>query len=207
LRDFDAISVRETSGVSILKDEYNFECTHSLDPTMLLSVEEYISLFKLKIEQDTSFVFAYILDEHKSKQEIITIAETTLEIENRIVSGEEVTKRNWNRIDMNKRVTVEQWIQNFYNADFVVTDSFHGTIFSIMFNKPFIAIGNEQRGYSRFKSLLNDFGLSDRLIRRGDRVSRKLILKPIDYNLVNKKLIQQRSVSSKFLISNLYGEQ
>lgn len=49
---------------------------------------------------------------------------------------------------------VEEWIRGFIDAEFVITDSFHGTVFSILFNKPFIAIANKSRGIARFNSIL-----------------------------------------------------
>jgi exopolysaccharide biosynthesis predicted pyruvyltransferase EpsI len=59
---------------------------------------------------------------------------------------------------------VEQWLRAFLDAEFVVTDSFHACVFSIIFGKPFIAVGNAQRGNARFNSLLKMFGLEHHLI-------------------------------------------
>lgn len=59
---------------------------------------------------------------------------------------------------------VEQWIRGFYDAEFVVTDSFHACVFSILFGKPFVVIGNKERGMARFKSLLDMFCMEYRLI-------------------------------------------
>jgi len=59
---------------------------------------------------------------------------------------------------------VTKWLRSFMDAEMVITDSFHGCVFSIIFNKPFWVIGNHQRGMVRFYSLLELFGLEDRLI-------------------------------------------
>lgn len=60
--------------------------------------------------------------------------------------------------------SIENWLASFDQAKYVITDSFHGSVFSIIFNKPFITIGNKERGMSRFNSLLKQFNLEDRLL-------------------------------------------
>ena len=85
------------------------------------------------------------------------------------------------------------------DADFVVTDSFHGTAMSIVFNKPFLSIGNKKRGITRFKSLLSLFGIEDRLVYEFDQTIVNIIQTPIDYLTVNKKLEQMKQHSISFL--------
>jgi exopolysaccharide biosynthesis predicted pyruvyltransferase EpsI len=98
---------------------------------------------------------------------------------------------------------VEGWIKGFYDAEFVVTDSFHGVIFSIIFNKPFIAIGNEERGISRFTSILKQFDLEHRLIIGYDQLNNDLILENIDFDVINSKLKDLKAKSLLFLKKNL----
>lgn len=62
------------------------------------------------------------------------------------------------------KVSVETWLRGFYDAKYVIADSFHACVFAILFNKPFAVILNEDRGSSRFYSLLSMFGLEDRII-------------------------------------------
>lgn len=204
LSDFDAISVREDSAVKILKDNFNLEATHLLDPTMLLTAEDYVSIFDLQKENDNPFVFAYVLDKNKDKQNIINDVGSALGLKSKFVYGAEVTKETWRDKDIANKVSIEQWLQNYYNADFVVTDSFHGTVFSIVFNKPFLVIGNERRGMSRFHSLLAMFGLQDRLINDfASFDANKLIAKEIDWESVNDKLEMEREKAVKFLKDGL----
>ena len=59
---------------------------------------------------------------------------------------------------------VEEWLNAFFTAKMVIVDSFHGVVFSIIFNKPFWVIGNAKRGNARFSSLLKLFELDDRLV-------------------------------------------
>ena len=92
--------------------------------------------------------------------------------------------------------TVEEWIRGFYDAEFVVTDSFHACVFSILFNKPFIVYGNENRGLSRFTSVLNIFGLEERLLKN---LSEYRQFDEIDWNRVNSLLEKKIKDSCKFL--------
>lgn len=73
----------------------------------------------------------------------------------------------------------------FRDADFVITDSFHGTVFSIIFNKSFISIGNKDRGMSRFNSLLSIYELGNRLIDVEE--DKYLFDQNIDWSIVNEK--------------------
>lgn len=94
---------------------------------------------------------------------------------------------------------IEEWLTSFYNADYIITDSFHGTVFSIIFNKPFISLCNNERGAARFKSLLKVFNLEDRLFDTQQPIDMSIITKPIDYDLVNHKLNKLRAISMSSL--------
>ena len=97
---------------------------------------------------------------------------------------------------------VEQWLCGFYDADFVVTDSFHACVFSIIFNKPFIVCGNKKRGSARFLSLLSSFNLLDRYITDGINLS-EVLDKTIDWSEINKKKENLKSFSWSFLNQSL----
>ena len=91
---------------------------------------------------------------------------------------------------------VEEWLRGFYDAEFVVTDSFHACVFSILFNKPFIVIGNEGRGIARFESLLKTFGLEERLVITNNLDLPSSIFSPP--NALNM-ISDLRDISYKFL--------
>ena len=97
-----------------------------------------------------------------------------------------------------------QWLRGIQEASFVITDSFHGTVFSILFNVPFIAVGNRDRGIARFSSLLKMFRLEDRLLSdlSGNAV-RRANFTDIDWFDVNRILERERSKAINFLKSNL----
>jgi hypothetical protein len=89
------------------------------------------------------------------------------------------------------------------SADFVVTDSFHGTVFSILFNKNFFTVGNSNRGMSRFRSLLKLFDLEDRLLTENDELTAERLAEKIDFNKVNDKLDEAKKKSFNFLFKAL----
>ena len=98
-----------------------------------------------------------------------------------------------------------QWLQSIRDAEFVITDSFHGCVFSIIFRKPFIAIGNEFRGLDRFRTLLGDFGLMNRLVLSFDDFKNKEseLISSIDYTEVYIKYEAMRSMSITWLEKHL----
>lgn len=98
---------------------------------------------------------------------------------------------------------VTQWLRGFMESEFVVTDSFHGVVFSIIFNKPFIAIGNSNRGLTRFTSLLKLFNLESQLILSVDELSK--VSNKINMDIVNKIKKKNKDISTEFLLSCLNG--
>ena len=91
------------------------------------------------------------------------------------------------------------WLNAFLKAKYVVCDSFHGMVFSIIFNKPFIVLKNRNRGMTRFLSLLNRLNLQDRLIEETSEDYINIIDTPIDWKKVNELITQMREVSINYL--------
>lgn len=163
LKKFDTVSVREASGVQLCKEHFGVEAKHVLDPTMLLTKEDYIRLIEAAgTPKSKGSLLNYILDETPEKCALIE----------KIAKGKNLKPFRVNsRVEdhtapLEERIQppVEQWLRGFYDAEFVVTDSFHACVFSILFGKPFIVVGNKVRGMARFESLLKMCGLEDRLI-------------------------------------------
>ena len=163
LKLFDAVSVREESGVELCKEYFGVEVKHVLDPTLLLSKKDYIQLFETaKIPKSSGNLLTYILDETPEKTEIINKIAIDKDLIPFSVNSTKIENPN---APSEERIQppVEAWLRGFYDAEFIVTDSFHACVFSIIFEKPFIVIGNKKRGMARFESLLKMFGLEDRL--------------------------------------------
>lgn len=191
---FTGISVREDSGVKLCKDYLQVDAIHVLDPTMLLEVADYK---KLIAERKTTSYFntltSYILDCNN-------------EIKNVLQSLSDEKQLPWKDFFESYPVppSFAQWIRAFSDATMIVTDSFHGTVFSILFNKPFVVLGNELRGQARFSSLLKIFGLEDRLvsIHEPSRI-KEVISEPIDWDTVNRTRQQWREKSLDYLNKSL----
>ena len=98
--------------------------------------------------------------------------------------------------------SVEAWIKGFDEAELIVTDSFHGTIFSTIFNKNFYSLVNIDRGSSRFESILSLVGLKDRMLYPPYVTDVKDICS-IDWIAVNAKIKELQQISTDFLVKNL----
>jgi len=192
---FSAVSVREKSAVKVCRDYLNTEAEQVLDPTMLLAKEDYIALVERNnTPKSSGTLFSYILDYTAEKDAVVSdIARHGNLIPFRVNAIE-----GNHRCPIEKRIAkpVEQWLRAFMDAEMIVTDSFHACVFSILFNKPFVVIANPQRGLARFRSLLDIFGLTDRLESANAYI-------PIDYKKVNKVLKKERARSLEFLKNNL----
>lgn len=162
---FDGISVREDSGVLLCREHLGVEALHVLDPTMLLEKEDYLSVIEEpdRLERQ-KVMMCYVLDKSPEKQIIIQCASNRLGLTPLEVMPKENITPETQELANCIYPSVSAWIAGFRDADFVITDSFHGTVFAIIFSKPFIVIYNAERGASRFISLLKIFGLEHRLI-------------------------------------------
>ena len=201
LKKFNAVSVRESSATVLCKKKLGADALHVLDPTMLLEKEDYIKLLKeTDTVQSNGNLFCYILDESTEKNTIIS----RISKEKGLTPFYVNSKYNNAEAPLEERIQqpVEKWLRAFYDAEFVITDSFHACVFSIIFNKPFIVYGNKERGYARFESLLTLFALEDRLVSSPDEVN-KMLQTPIDWERVNYIHKQMKEKSLSFLVNNL----
>lgn len=193
---FDAVSVREESGVELCKQYLKYDDTvFMIDPSMLLDKDDYI---RLADEESCGHfnggIFSYFLDNDETTQRIEQYAE-------------KYYSRNVFRLKENEHKDpfaplkpVEMWFRAFQDAEVVITDSFHACAFSIIFNKPFWVQGNESRGLARFSSLLGMFGLEDRLIDDVHDIKPDAV---IDWKSVNEKRQYLVEKSLSFLNDNL----
>lgn len=129
-----------------------------LDPTMLLKKEDYTNLFIENTSISPGNLLCYLLDSNLKKEKFVEQVASQLNL--KPFSVNELVKTT----DGLAKVSVETWLRGFYDAKYVIADSFHACVFAILFNKPFAVILNEDRGLSRFYSLLSMFGLEDRII-------------------------------------------
>ncbi|MEW8031758.1 MAG: polysaccharide pyruvyl transferase family protein [Candidatus Thiodiazotropha endolucinida] len=195
---FDAISVREDSAIELCRKYLEVPAVHVLDPTMLLDKDDYTALVNEDgIPEFNAEIISYVLDATPEKKNIINAISEVIGVNacfvNNAMSG----------YHDNVFPPVTQWIRGYMDTDFVITDSFHGTVFSIIFNRPFIAIGNEERGLTRFVSLLKMFDLENRVLHSADQITTELINEKIDWDRVNSILSQKRQEALVFLTASL----
>lgn len=150
----DAISVRELSAVDILRNATGHHASFVLDPTMLISPERYQALVKKKLAKAPGGMISYILDNTDAKQQLIDKVTHTKQLQH---------------IELNRPgITVKQWVAAIATAEIVVTDSFHGCVFAIIFGKPLVFVTNTARGNVRFDSLIRTFGIGANLVANVD---------------------------------------
>lgn len=205
IRRFNAVSVREKSGLELCRKYLHYmRAIQVLDPTMLLSKDDYIHIVNqsTSIYQPEGNLMDYVLDVTPEKNAYIDTLAKILGMKRfRTNSKCEMSKASLTEI---VQPPVEQWLHSFSSASYVVTDSFHACVFSILFHKPFTAIANYERGFSRFHSLLELFGLEERLVTN---TSNPLIAnKEIDWSLVDEKLMNMRTFSINYLNNSLRYE-
>ena len=192
---FDKVTVREKSGVGLCHDKFGIHASCVLDPTMLLDKNDYISLFDVdQCSQGKHILLVYILDMNDEKESLIQ----KIANEKHLIPLYVNSKVEDLNADLKERIQppVENWLKGFYNADFVITDSFHACVFSILFNKPFVVYGNKARGLARFSSLLSTFHLENRFISSADEYRN---LSPIDFSQTNLILKEMKDMSIKYL--------
>ncbi len=204
IKQFDLITVREESGVGLCKDYFGVDAVQVLDPTMLLLKEDYCDLVvDSGVNQSDGTLFNYLLDPNEKKCQFVKHISDKLILK----PFQVLPKYNEDhRARKNVKKDIENciypsplaWLRAFVDSEMTIVDSFHGVVFSIIFNKPFWVIGNPERGMARFNSLLNTFELTDRLIRE-DQFDSIDYAKSIDWGNVNNILNEKRAESLHYL--------
>lgn len=205
-KQFDAISVRERSGVDRCKKYLGVDATHVLDPTLLMENKTYEALYKKQGLPARQGIYTYILDQAEWKDRVIEAVKQAFnkpQFSNQ-PAEKDLSKLSGEILDDFTFPSLAGWIKGFAESDFVITDSFHGTVFSIIFNKPFITLVNSERGTSRFTSLLGQVGMSDRLVKNHDQCTVDRILRQgIAYEEANLIINDLALASRRFLFESL----
>lgn len=201
LKNFDAISVREESGIALCQNYFGQDAKHVLDPTLLLEKEDYIRIVNEEHEsQCDGTLFTYILDRTSYKEHIINEVAKEFElIPFSVMPLYSINAKTVDDLDLCTFPPVTKWLRAFMDAKFVICDSFHGVVFSIIFNKPFLVIANKTRGMARFESLLKQFGLEDRLVSNDTYKLASYLNKNINWNIVNEKKAALKKYSLDYL--------
>lgn len=184
---FDAVSVREDSGVTLCKEHFNIDAVHVLDPTLLLNKEHYSQLCA-DVPFQKKCLCAYILDLSEREREALETIAAARGLELKVFSA-----------DSDCTLTIEQWLAIFRDAEMVITNSFHGTVFSIIFNKEFYSVTHPIRGGSRIPSLFRQLGIPQNRIVTDIRQIQTNNSTPLDWNVINARINEHQQYSITFL--------
>jgi hypothetical protein len=150
---FCAVSVRENTAIDVLSSLKwtTPKAELVLDPTLLLEKKDYLKLIHDgQTTKPRGNLFCYILDKDEKKDSLI-----------KKIAKEKMLKPFYSYIGDKQNETIEQWLRNFSESNYIVTDSYHGCIFSIIFNKPFKFLANIRRGSSRSDDLFQLLGIDE----------------------------------------------
>ena len=196
LKSFSNISCREKQGAEIISKKLGREVFHVLDPTLLLTPEDW-SMVSSPIDMPDKYILCYILGE---RQCISDFAEqlgnkTSLPVYYILTRPFYLSKKN-----LLSNVGPGEFISLISRATYVCTDSFHGTIFSINFNVPFFSFNKRDKSSlindnDRMLNILKDFGLENRFSENTEIVN----LDDIDFGDTSEMLLKRRAESISYL--------
>ena len=202
LREFKAVSVREHSGVKICKEVFGVDAVQMPDPTLLLHTSDYEKIIDSEKTwlPESKYVAAYVLDETDGKAELLQEGAEALNLQLQHLMPHATAKKRRDRFP----ISVPQWLRLIRDCEYFITDSFHGCVFAIIYNKPFVCLGNAGRGNARFDTLLGTFGLEDRMVTHASPEEIQRVLNtPIDWERVNAIHDAERERGINFLKENL----
>ncbi|MCD8369898.1 MAG: polysaccharide pyruvyl transferase family protein [Clostridiales bacterium] len=217
LQKFDAVSIRESSGVEqAIRESGRDDIVHVLDPVFVCNVQTFRDAANECRDRETQpFVFAYLLNRDLSDLKLGMIDRLrTLHHANARICG------NPNSISIIRdhygsqvmpEISVEQWLYYMMNCSYYIGDSYHGMCFALIFHRPFLALYKTQaKGSSiqRFESLLKLVGLEERLVSKAGKLEdyEELLTKEIDWEEVDRRLNASRETSRNWLKAALEKE-
>ncbi|MFR5683621.1 MAG: polysaccharide pyruvyl transferase family protein [Clostridia bacterium] len=202
LNQLDAISVREETAQKLLQPLIDKKIEIVLDPTLLLNKEKW-NRVAIEPKIKSSYILVYSLEENKQLNKIVNyIAKITgldvitFDLRNKYVNGKKSAYMSGPR----------EFIGWFKKAEYVITNSFHGTIFSLIYHKKFYTIPHSNRG-SRMTDLLSMLNLSDRVLYHINDLKEKNLEEEINYKTIEEVLYSKQEQSIQFLKRAVKGEE
>lgn len=196
LQEFSCISVRDSNSKTIASEICSNKISKVLDPTFL--IQEHYSTLIQPIHLKRKYILIYG-GVNKDESKIIYTLAQKLDLD--IISiGSQVKVANRIILD----VDPTEWLSFFKSAEFIFTEFYHGTIFSIIFKKPFYVLHREAK-YIKIDDLLIDLGLEKRVLKTDDLAKQNFtknlnnLLEPIDYLPAFQYLNNKLDQSTKFL--------
>jgi hypothetical protein len=191
---FNAISVREDGAIPVVERLFGISPNQTLDPTMLVPTSEYR---RIAVKTNEDRIAAYFLSG------AIAHAPLLEQLQNRLRTPIAVLPTAADCIDQllpAPMPSVEEWLGTMIQVQSLVTDSFHGTVFAILFGKSFVSFDNGS-GAGRIRSLLSLFNLNERLLSFDAPIDSvyRLLAKPLQTEEIGNQLQLLVNSSRKFL--------
>lgn len=218
LKRFDAVSVREEFAIDICKEKFDVDAVQVVDPVFLCNADVYDELLdEVEIREEADYIFAYILDPTEAKGK--KLKQLCRELDMKVIvvlneppwlweeNKEKLSVEGAVEIEVKREVTVNEWLYYLKNSKYVVTDSFHGSCFSIIYRKQFMGMVNERRGAKRFVSLLGKLGLEKRLVSNPEGIETWKLKSPIYYDNVFQKISFEREISIQWLKNAVFSSK
>ncbi|MBF6671406.1 polysaccharide pyruvyl transferase family protein [Glutamicibacter sp. FBE19] len=217
LQKFKAISVRENYAVDTARDIFGTKADLVVDPVFLLDQDHYKELAaKASISPEGEYLAVFFLDPTPEKKSTAMAIADKVGLDKILVicnpdEGRKAAQEIWAdepRAELIASDAPENFLRGYQDASYVVTDSFHGTAFSVIFEKPFSSIYNNKRGADRFKNLLSSLGFGDtRRVYESDTVEtitkNKNVTRSISFAKARKYITEGRQYSLQWLESAL----
>lgn len=192
LNEFQAISVREKTGKEIIKELFDKEVEVSVDPTCLIDKEKWEEICIYPKEK--GYVLVYMLD--RSDELMLFAKKIAKEKKTKIIYIADALRKDKD-FDYRGFLSPAEFIGLFANAGYVVTNSFHGLMFSVIFEKEFCIQYQKKLGApnSRLSDFIHDYHLENRLL---DNIK---LEEKIDYSFVKKIMEKNIEQSKKYILS------
>lgn len=199
LKNFDYISVRERETVGYVQTLTDKKVFHAIDPVLMLDKEDYNDILSESKKKLGNYIYAYFFDNVEGGYE--TVNKLSAHTKLPVVANVKDINRIDNLLLNNEDDGPSDIVEKVFNADYVITDSFHIMIYAILSKKPFITYSRINTSI-RLRNLLEDLDLSSKFFHN-DQEGFEEILKEIDYGKVYEKINEWRTSTMRFLCDAL----
>lgn len=207
LWEYDKISVREGFSQKKLKDWYGLKSDVVAEPVFCLDKSEYGKIAAAASwTPERPYICCYILDPTFEKTVLLRRYAAAMGLDLVCIMDGNIPENLLRRAkktlpNLINKEGADIFLKVFMNAEYVITDSFHGTCFSIIFNKPFTSITNEERGAARFYDILNKYNLSSRLLEEDKFLNYETLKPNIDFSFANQLIQEEKAAAASWLKS------
>ncbi|MCD8394977.1 MAG: glycosyltransferase [Bacteroidales bacterium] len=203
LESIDHLSVRENSGAGICESVGRQDVVIVCDPTLLWESEEYVTHLNLRPIDESQYAFAYFL--HWPTQINQEEVQEFLNRHSLHLRSFATHEHNTLGYPLNEDMTIEGWLSALYSSKLVITNSFHGLVFSLIFHKPMVVFplyGKSSAMNTRIRDLLKLVGLDNRLYTSEQSIEH-ILESPIDWNYVDEQINRLRLCSKGYLTGTI----